>query len=528
MQGQVRGQLVDVLNTTVRQFLNIPYAEPPVGPLRFGHSVPLSKPKPNIIDGTKRGNLCYQSPDTHDPYESEDCLVLNIWTPNAKTKSNIKPKPVMFWLYGGGLNTGSIFGGLYDGHRLAATQDVIVVTANYRLGKLGFLYGADNSAPGNAGLSDQIMALRWIRDNIQAFGGDRDRVTVFGQSAGSRSISALIVSPESKGLFRRVILESGSFMHWKQRGSQTTSEALQEAQSIARQLNCTVHDNHTNNNNSNNNTDDKQWLDCLRKCKPTEFSKFYKEFTFPLDGTSLLPIPIQQAFESGKYTKGLDIMAGVTLNEGSTLAMGGYPLLQKNITESDFLKLIGEVDNTYHGLDVQRVADHYLAGVDRKSPESLRLAFFDFFGDIHVKCPLYLFSRQYARLSHNSSRQQQNNYFYELTYQSKLAKMWGCGDGMGICHGSEIEFVFGVPLTMNDTIHTKVDKEFSLYVMKLWTDFAKNGKPDTTGTWPLFLSRDDSPDQHMYIKDLNPYNKTRVFTDLFKNSCDTFWYNYYL
>ncbi|XP_054166215.1 acetylcholinesterase-like [Oppia nitens] len=419
----------------------------------------------------------------------------------------------MFWLYGGGLNGGSIFGGC-DGHRLAATQDVVFVAANYRLGKLGFLYGADDSAPGNAGLSDQIMALRWIRDNIQAFGGDRDRVTVFGQSAGSRSISALIVSPESKGLFRRVILESGSYMHWKQRGSQTTSEALQEAQTIARQLNCTVHDNH-------NNTNNKQWLDCLRKRKPTEFSKYHKEFTFPLDGTSFLPLPVQQAFESGKYTKGLDIMAGVTLNEGSMLAMGGYPLLSKNITESDFLKLVAEVDTTYHGLNVNRVADHYLTGVDRKSPEALRLAFFDFFGDLHVKCPAYMFSRQYARLAHNSS-QQQNVYFYELTYERKN----GCPQGMGVCHGSDVEFVFGVPLTSHDSVYTQLDRDFSSDIMKMWTNFAKNGKPDTTGTWPELLSR-DSPD-HMKIKDLNAHNKTRVLVDVFKNSCDTFWHDYYL
>ncbi|CAG2120092.1 unnamed protein product, partial [Medioppia subpectinata] len=137
--GVVRGRTLHVLDTNVDQFLGIPYAEPPVGKLRFAKPEPISKPFPDIIDATKPKNSCIQRegifPIAPGAGMSEDCLVLNIWTTNTTAL-----KPVMFWIYGGGLNSGSIFMEIYNGTALA-TKDVVVVSVNYRLGPFGFLYG---------------------------------------------------------------------------------------------------------------------------------------------------------------------------------------------------------------------------------------------------------------------------------------------------------------------------------------------------------------------------------------------------
>ncbi|CAG2103969.1 unnamed protein product, partial [Medioppia subpectinata] len=157
--GVVRGRTLHVLTTNVDQFLGIPYAEPPVGKLRFAKPEPIIKPFPDIIDATKPKHLCIQGssglPFLPDTVQSENCLVLNIWTTNTTAL-----KPVMFWIHGGSLNVGSIFNEWFNGSVLA-THDVVIVSTNYRLGPLGFLYGDREDAPGNVGLYDQLLALKW-------------------------------------------------------------------------------------------------------------------------------------------------------------------------------------------------------------------------------------------------------------------------------------------------------------------------------------------------------------------------------
>ncbi|CAG2117207.1 unnamed protein product, partial [Medioppia subpectinata] len=215
--GVVRGQTIDVLGVSIDQFLGIPYAEPPVGRLRFAKPEPIKTPKPDIIDATKPKNACIQnvSPLAPNITLSEDCLVLNIWTPNAGNNNTNKSqlKPIMFHIHGGGLASGSIFLGLDS--NVLATRGVVYASAAYRLGQLGFLYGDREDAPGNVGFYDQLLALKWVRENAEQFGGDRDQITILGESAGSWSVSAHILSPLSKGLFKRAIMESGAHMYNK-------------------------------------------------------------------------------------------------------------------------------------------------------------------------------------------------------------------------------------------------------------------------------------------------------------------------
>ena len=204
----------------VTAYLGIPYAAPPVGELRW------KPPQPALRwDGIRKadtfGTSCMQNQAgsrlpwteefmTQGPI-GEDCLFLNVWTAARAPNGRV---PVMFWIYGGGFNEGSSSVAVYDGTELAK-KGVIVVSVNYRVGPLGFLTHpeltkeSEHASSGNYGLLDQIAALRWVRDNIAAFGGDPNQVTIFGQSAGALSVAALMRSPLARGLFARAIAQSG-------------------------------------------------------------------------------------------------------------------------------------------------------------------------------------------------------------------------------------------------------------------------------------------------------------------------------
>ncbi|KAL1763637.1 acylcarnitine hydrolase-like [Sigmodon hispidus] len=217
--GQVQGSFIQVNDTKagVQRFLGIPFAKPPVGQLRFA---PPEAPEPwsGVRDGTSYPAICLQNVDMMNleglkklkknmpPMPmSEDCLHLNIYTPGyAHEGYNL---PVMVWIHGGGLVIGAA--SIYDGSILAATEDVVVVTIQYRLGVLGFFSSGDQHARGNWGYLDQVAALQWVQKNIAYFGGNPDQVTIFGESAGGTSVSSLVVSPMSQGLFHRAIMESG-------------------------------------------------------------------------------------------------------------------------------------------------------------------------------------------------------------------------------------------------------------------------------------------------------------------------------
>ncbi|HYD27156.1 carboxylesterase/lipase family protein [Brevundimonas sp.] len=209
-QGTLIGREAD----GVRSFKGVPYARPPVGGLRWRPPQPAGPWGER--DAGQVGPICVQPPGNGDngvgPLPmSEDCLTLNVWAP-AQSEG---PLPVMFWIHGGGLNNGSGTAALYDGTRLAK-RGVVVVTVNYRLGRLGFFDHpalAAERAPGapaaNYGLMDVIAALRWVRENAAAFGGDPDNVTVFGESAGGALVTRLMISDAGRGLFHRAVVQSG-------------------------------------------------------------------------------------------------------------------------------------------------------------------------------------------------------------------------------------------------------------------------------------------------------------------------------
>ncbi|NLX71430.1 MAG: carboxylesterase family protein [Clostridiales bacterium] len=196
-------------------FKNIPFAKPPIGDLRFKPPVPVENWE-GVLDCTKYGPRPCQNPppwceDRDTAVYSEDCLNLNVWTPAIDNKK----RPVAFYIFGGGHMEGSNSEIGCDGPNLAHGRDIVVVSPNYRLGALGYLYlghllGDEYKASGSLGLLDQVLALKWVRDNISYFGGDPEKVTIIGQSAGGKAVCSLLVTPEAKGLFRGAVAMSGA------------------------------------------------------------------------------------------------------------------------------------------------------------------------------------------------------------------------------------------------------------------------------------------------------------------------------
>ncbi|KPJ21083.1 Cholinesterase [Papilio machaon] len=217
-------------------FRGIPYAQPPLGDLRFKAPQPV-KPWNGVRDAKKLGNECYQYNVVFSKVAkqgSEDCLYVNVFSPNLKPT---KPLPVMVFIHGGGFTGGSGSDEFY-GPNYLIRHDVIIVTLNYRLEILGFLCLDTEDVPGNAGMKDQVAALRWVQKNISNFGGDPNNVTIFGESAGGGSVSLHLLSPMSKGLFKRAIPQSGiATAHWAT-GFMVKERSLQ----LARELGCNSKD----------------------------------------------------------------------------------------------------------------------------------------------------------------------------------------------------------------------------------------------------------------------------------------------
>jgi len=204
--GVANGVLID---EGIVAFLGLPFAEPPVGDLRFKPPVAIDA-WDSPVDASEFGPACPQPAEsgTGTLYDdqSEDCLTLNVWTPAADSKK----RPVMVWVHGGGWIYEGTEDPLYSGAHLAARGDVVVVSMEYRLGVFGFSHFDEIPGSGNAGLLDQKLAFEWVHDHIEAFGGDPNNVTLFGESAGGMSATALMAMPSAKGLFHKAIAQSGA------------------------------------------------------------------------------------------------------------------------------------------------------------------------------------------------------------------------------------------------------------------------------------------------------------------------------
>jgi len=440
----------------VRSFLGIPYATPPVGEHRWKPPQPAEAwAKP--LRAIQLGPACYQPQRALEPLPmemSEDCLSLNVW---AKASPKGKAKlPVIVWIHGGGYKRGS--GGLFVGNHMAELGHV-VVTFNYRLNIFGFLAhealtkeDSDYPSSGNYGLEDQLLVLKWVQDNIAKFGGDPGNVTLMGESAGGISVCAHLVSPASKGLFHRAILQSGpcdlnlSLKYGEQAGLK-----------IADELGC----------GDANNT-----VACLRGKTPDELLTISTHF-FPLFDGKLLPDGQTKLLAEGAFAK-VPVLLGTNKDEHTrqTLYFGGEAMAQ--LDEAGY-KVI--VKNTFTGsnIDAAAVLEQYPAS-NYPSPAWALAAIL---GEWQFSCMIRRNARAMAAWT--------DTYLYRLTYERSTHM----GD-IGAFHTEDLEFVFFETKRKGFELKEH-EKDFSRTMMGYWSRFAKTGNPNGGGAveWPMYNVAED-------------------------------------
>ena len=477
-KGRVRGIRYHLPKMgKVDAFLGIPFAKPPLDHLRYKHPQPIEAWN-SIYNATKLPNSCYQSPDdvfgefrgstmwNPNTRVSEDCLYLNVWVP--KTHPRLRRSAVMIWIYGGGFYSGTTTLNLYDGKILAATNNIIVVSIAYRVGALGFLALGAPSAPGNAGMFDQLMGLEWVQQNIKHFGGDPNNVTIFGESAGSVSVSLHLLSPLSRSKFQRAIMASGTAnMPW---ATVTPDEAKRRSLELAYDyLHCPKSD------------DMEEIADCLRKVPPQKLveeqwvSRGIMQFPFVpvIDGTFLVEPP-EMSLKRNSFKK-CPILLGSNLNEGSFFLIYDLPnylkLNKSTMTREQFRFSIDTLFFYYpqypkeiNTFGLSAINYQYTNWLDPDDQLANILALDAAVGDFHFTCNVNKFQNVYASAG-------ENVYAYYLTerYISNAWPQW-----MGVLHGDDIIFVFGEPLKpgLNYTEH---ERDLSIKMMKYWTNFAKTG-----------------------------------------------------
>lgn len=435
-------------NVTV--YKGIPYAAPPVGDLRWRPPMPALKWE-GIRKCSEFGAGSLQK-GSRAGKTDEDCLFLNVWKPNESTKRKL---PVMVWIHGGGLRTGASHLGIYDGTRFAE-RGVILVSINYRLGALGFFAHPELSAEspegvsGNYGFLDQIAALEWVQRNINAFGGDKENVTIFGESAGGTSVYVLSASPLAKGLFHQAILQSPwldpkIFVPLKgeggaeARGSDAAGKLVSGEDAIQK----------------------------LREMSASEILNRLERNPISVGGRVLPDYP-ELIFEEGAHNR-VRMIAGTNRDEGTMFARA-VPFVSVEKFEEQQRTLFGE--------DADKIIQLY--GVTKLS--EIRSAVVQMITDGWFVQPTRNLMR--SVVAHGGDA-----WMYHFERKSPT---WPI---LGAAHAAEISFVFNTlpPKKMKDA-----DKRISEAMITYWTQFAKTGNPNrgTLAKWPKYST---DQDQHLVI-----------------------------
>ncbi len=457
--GAVRGTRLD---GGIAAYKNVPYAAPPIGPHRFRPPAPPA-PWTGVRDAVAFGPTAPKAPYVA-PFDAllpetdipgEDYLNLNIWVPDAA-----KGAPVMVWLHGGAFANGSGSAPCYDGASFAR-DGVVLVTLNYRLGAEGFLFFEQEDAVPNLGLLDQIAALRWVRENIAAFGGDPDRVTVFGESAGAMSIGTLLAMPAAAGLFHRAVLQSGAAHHTLDPGSATlVTGRLAELLGIAptREAFAPVPEPQV--------LEAQQQLraEITRDPSPARWGRAsvnLMPFEPVVDGT-VLPLDPARACADGQ-TPDIDLLIGTNADEFRlfTVPTGLFDFIGEPTVHATAAR---------YGIEPEAALAVYRDGHPQAS-----------FGEIHARLITDWFYRIPAlRMAEAYSRRRPEAAFvYEFAWQPPTF------DGkLGACHAAELPFVFDTldekgfagllgptpPSDLGQTMHAA------------WVAFATTGDPG----WPAY------------------------------------------
>jgi carboxylesterase 2 len=459
-----------VTGNVIYKFWGIRFGKAPTGDKRFAEPE-AEDDWQGQKDALQKGRKCMQSPGAN-PDESEDCLFLNVFTPSVNGSA-----PVMVWIHGGAYKTGSGGDPLYDGSTLAA-KGVVVVTINYRLGTFGFLSTGDDAMPGNYGLLDQVLALKWVQKNIHAFGGDPSTVTIFGESAGASSVSLHIVSPLSKGLFHRAIMQSGSSLSvWAVDRLATAISVEEYTRKVGAEVGCV-------------NEDSSAFLTCLRELDGEVLFNASHNLRTSLDidiiasprvetTFGFLPDYPQQLLDNGLFNK-VDTIRGFNSGEWAFVI---EDLDEDGLTREEFKQDFGNVyseyslDNSSRAYLIDLVQRLYLG--NETDPIAIRTNLINAFTDTLFSAAEVLELVKYIQNGAEGNR----HYVYELDYkvQSRLNLQSIGPDWWRTIHSGDLPFVFtddqvGVITYLTPADDVAVGEKIQTW----WTNFAKFGNPTAT------------------------------------------------
>lgn len=462
--GFVRG----IAEPDLAIFLGIPYAAPPIDNLRW-KSPAEPKSWSDTLATLAYGYSCPQRSKDNDP-TSEDCLYLNVFTTTGALNKHETKRPVMVWIHGGGFLHGSAKG--YDG-RVLAKKGAVVVTINYRLGPFGYLCHpalevlAENKGAGNYGLLDQIAALKWVKQNIAAFGGDPNNVSIWGESAGAFSVGALLASPLARGLFNKAILESGTGLI---NGIQNKESATQYAIAGAETLG--IEGSDASALKKLYALSAEQLVEMYTRPKRPQLQGFYVWFSPVVDGWAL-PLPLNKAIDQDKWNK-VPLLLGSNMNEGA------YFQREKPTTDiKEYYSLLGDKSlGDTSGLLQSIYSIKDTTEILAKSQEVV--------GDFGFGAP----ARALARLA---TFKNDKVFLYYFTRTSKDS----VGGKVKALHSTELPFVFGytldkwIPYKRINGINQK-DVFIANAISNYWVNFAKYGNPngnvpnDKLLKWPAY------------------------------------------
>jgi para-nitrobenzyl esterase len=458
--GPVRGEQ----RARIDRFLGIPYAAPPVGALRWRPPEP-SPAISSTLDATHFAPTCAQAARGAfaSPSQSEDCLYLNVFAPHPAQSGT--RHPVMVWIYGGGLFSGE--SNDYDASRLALTG-TIVVTFNYRIGALGFFsqpaINAEGHAYANYGLMDQLAALRWVKSNIAAFGGDPSNVTIFGQSGGGTSVLAHLASPTASGLFERAIVQSGTHIE-----PYPPEEALSAGKAFAAAAGCPD-----------------QSAQCLRGLSVTQILQHQARIaqhvaaSFPVIDGQIVTQGAEQAFEHGTFNR-VPIVNGLVEDEQAfflpEILTGSAPL-----DANGYKRFL----NSFGAAHVDALSSAYPL-VSNASPSETEIAAAQ---DMKICIARHLdrdWSRYVKVYAYQFDDRTAPSYFPPVSYP------------MRAYHTAELQYLFPQFHGGGGTPHPldQAQQALSNQMIAYWTSFAATGVPvASSATWLAYRSEQDNA-QHL-------------------------------
>ncbi|XP_054261394.1 esterase FE4-like isoform X2 [Macrosteles quadrilineatus] len=483
--GKLRGlvKTTALEKKTYQSFQGIPYAKPPIGELRFKPPVPFG-PWEGVRDALKEGNDCIQKHMLFNtPTGDEDCLYLNVYTTQAGASAK---KAVMVWIHGGGFARGSGSSEIY-GPDYLLEEDVVVVTINYRCGVFGFLSLENEAVPGNNGLRDQTLALRWVQAHIESFGGDPGNVTIFGESAGGASVHYHILSPLSKGLFHKAILQSGaSLCQWS-----FQEKPVEKTFLLAKNLGCSSQD-------------PDKILEFLKSIPALDLVKAQDNESLPTDkekiqkfallflpcvekpGTSaapFLPDYPRKLMERGEFNR-VPVILGSTDKEG-LLALA-LKEVKCNLVNEDLSLMIPTdlaINNQAEAVNLGQEILQFYTNSDSFSWDVVA-GYIDYISDVGFTIGLenlrqYLLKHEakpvYSYLFTYTCLRAFSNFLIPLAYPQQGTKYVGCGAS----HGDELVHLFKTNMPQVPILPPPPeDQAFLKKFVKAWTTFAKTGNPN--------------------------------------------------